>query len=86
MGSGINVDEWLKATTDAGLDYPNDPDAITVHEFCEKYTPPLHRATAVRRLDALVRLGKATRTYRFDAAADGRRMKLAAYKLVKSKK
>lgn len=75
----ISRDEWLKALGDAGLNPPSDEEAMTVHEFMELFN--LTRYTADRRLQALARAGRATRTHKYSAAPDGRMRHHIAYRL-----
>jgi DeoR/GlpR family transcriptional regulator of sugar metabolism len=77
----ITRDDWLKALSDAGFDdTTDDQDAVTTQEFAEMTS--VHPMTASRRLQALVKLGKAERTFKQQLAPDGRRVRYVAYKLI----
>jgi hypothetical protein len=75
----ISRDEWLAALNEAQLLPESDEQALTVWEFQEMFDLP--RYTAERRLEALVRAGKATRTNKRCAALDGRVRNMRAYRL-----
>jgi len=77
----INRDEWIAALNEAGISDDNDQDAVTVPEFAAMMD--MHQQTASRRLIALEKAGKATRTRKLKAAPDGRMMRYLAFRLVK---
>ena len=84
MSAQITRDDWLKALTDAGLDFEDDQGAVTVAEFMAMFD--LMRHTAERQLRALAKAGKATATRRRVVLADGRRISCVAYRLTPAKK
>lgn len=69
----ISRDEWLAALGEAAK--PLDPDAVTTRELAERYGIGVN--TALRRVQALVREGRAVRVYKL---VGGRREH--AYRLV----
>ena len=80
MSAAITRDEWLAALGDAVA--PVDPDARTVAELAREFG--ISRASAYRRVLALVEAGRAIKTWKFaeiDGGAQGRR-RVPAYKLV----
>jgi hypothetical protein len=84
--SGITRDEWLRAMQEAGIDdcVSNDEDAITVVEFQEMMG--VGRSSALARLRALVKAGKATPAIRRAKDRTGRSISVPAYKLLTSPK
>ena len=75
----INRDEWLKALGEA--ERVDDPEAVTVMEFATMLG--FAREAASRRLQALVKAGKAEKVTKRCAISDGRLMSLSAYRLLK---
>lgn len=78
-------DAWLRALEEAHIevreirDGRDDQDAVTVTEFAVMFG--LAYRTALTRLAALERAGKATRTRKRASAVDGRRRSMVAYRL-----
>jgi hypothetical protein len=75
--SGINRDEWLAALGET-LQVP-DPDAVTVSEFAKMLDISGHMARL--KLQRLVKEQKATVTVKDRIGADGRRIRVTAYRL-----
>lgn len=82
--SGISRDEWLRALEEAGVDDRNDPEAVTAHELGVMLG--IDHQAAARRLRKLEAIGKATKTRKRTAAADGRMSFMVAYRLVDTPK
>lgn len=78
MTASINRDEWLRALAEA--EGPTDQGAVTANEFGEITGIP--RKTAADRLERLVGLGKASRTFKFTISRSGQRRRVTAYRLV----
>lgn len=76
--SGINRDDWLQAFGDAAM--PNDPDALTVLELAAMFG--IHRQMAARRINELLKAGKAISTFKQTMNASGYTRRVAAYKLI----
>lgn len=84
MSATILRDEWLRALEEADMGISDDPTATTTAEFAAMFG--IKRLAAERRLVALVAAGKATRTHKWSRGADGRRIRLVAYRLTKADK
>lgn len=76
----IAREAWLKALEDAGQPTESDEDAITLAEFGAMFNIPPE--TARHKLTALVRAGKATKTWKRGKREDGRMQFLRAFRLV----
>ena len=75
----ITQDEWRKALGDAST--VDDPSAMTVMEMCDRYGSS--RVTVQRRIQELLKSGKAVRTYKRVILQSGMIRRIAAYKLVR---
>jgi len=79
--SGISRDEWLKAMQDAQLETSEDDQgAMTRSEFAALFG--YSDGTSARRLDALVKAGKARETSKRVRDTRGRSVLLRAYRLL----
>ena len=81
QSSRITRDEWLSALGDAAQ--PVDPDALSLAEIAEQFG--VCRNVADRRLRALVKAGRAIRTWKVITTTSGHPRRVPAYKLVKPK-
>lgn len=79
--SGISYDAWKKALDDLDRAPLPASDAITIVEFADLLK--VGRWTAARKMQRLVREGKATQTKKLVRASDGRVCQTHAYVLVK---
>lgn len=80
MTTHISRDLWLKALTEAGESVVDDQSATTTTEFMQMFG--VNRMTAKRRMDKLVKAGKATRTTKRERLPDGRILTCVGYLLV----
>ncbi len=78
--SGISRDDWLTALADVMAAPPDDPEALTSAEFAVVFG--LGTTTARIRLKRLVAEGRVEHRTKLVAGADGRQMRVAAYRLV----
>jgi hypothetical protein len=78
--SGISRQAWLDAI--AACAPPSDPEAISIQEFADLFTPPLPKTTAQFKLKALVASGRARAVTKPGTDSRGRRITLTAYRLV----
>lgn len=80
-GSGIARDAWLAAIADVGLVAPDlDETALTIHDCMRLFR--LGRTASQRRLDALVKAGRAQRCHKHIVDLAGRTLVVPAYRLV----
>lgn len=79
MSTGISRDEWLHALGESAA--PPDPDAMTVSELRVLFK--LGEASLRRKMEELVRTGKAIKTVKMIAVGSGGARRAVAYKLVK---
>lgn len=77
MSASISRDEWMKALGDAVA--PVDPTAVTIRELCDQFG--LGVSAVTRRVNALIKEGKAVRTMKIATLSDGNQRRITAYKL-----
>ena len=77
----ITRDDWLAALADATAPPPDDPDLLTVRELGEVLG--LSREQTSRKVRILVAAGKAEQGHKLLRMADGRVVKVPAYRLLK---
>jgi hypothetical protein len=82
VNSGITRDDWLTAMREAQgqAPAPDDPSVLTVQEFAALMG--ICRATAEKRMRALVASGKATHTTKPARRLNGVVSAISAYRLV----
>lgn len=83
MSTTINRDEWLSALAESGHpeEIDDNEDFVSIRDFADMLGTSA--GTAARRLRHLVKCGKAEEVKRFSRAADGRRVVLLTFKLLK---
>ena len=76
--SGISRDAWLHALGEAAA--PLEQDSLSLAEIGKQYG--ISRITAARRMDELVKAGKARRTFKLITMVSGPRRRVPSYALI----